>query len=86
MFLRWPKDAWGSALGPPLPGGGREKDSMSVQSTASDLLASLSSSVMLASSRLPQTACSADGGCPPGLCLSPASASATRPKVYPACR
>ena len=57
---------------------------MSVQSTASELLASLNSSGTEASSRSSQTACSAGEGSPPGSSL--ARASATRPKVYSVCR
>ena len=63
---------------------GREKVSMSVQSTASDVLASLNSSGMDASSRSSQIAVRVCDGRPSGMSL--ASASATRPKVRSVCR
>ena len=68
--MRWPQEASGSAQSLVPRGGGREKDSRSVQSTASDVLASLNWSGMLASSRSSQTACSGPGGQPVGCVLA----------------
>ena len=82
--MRWPQDASGSAHSPPRAGGGREKESMSVQSTASEALVSLNFSGTDASSRSSQMRCRRPEGSPPGS--SPASVSATRPKVYSVCR
>ena len=82
--MRWPQEASGSAQSLVPCGGGREKDSMSVQSTASDVLASLNSSGMLASSRSSQAACSAGEGSPSGSSLP--RAAVTRPKVRSVCR
>ena len=57
---------------------------MSVQSTASDVLASLNSSGIDASSRSSQMRCSGPEGSPSGSSLP--RASAARPKVYSVCR
>ena len=65
-------------------GGGREEDSRSVQSTASEVLASLNSAGMLASSRSSQTRCSSPDGSPPGSSLL--RALTTRLKVRSVCR
>jgi hypothetical protein len=84
LFLRWPQDASGSAQSLVPRGGGREKESRSVQSTASDVLASVNWSGMLASSRPSQTACSAGEASPSGWSLL--RAAVTRPKVRSVCR
>jgi hypothetical protein len=84
VVLRCPQDASGSAQLPPLEGGGLEKDCRSLQSTASDLLAFLSSAGMEASSRSSQVRCSNADGSPSGSSLP--SALVTRRKVYSACR
>src|SRR5208282_643858 len=69
LFLRCPQDASGSAQSLVPFGGGREKVSMSVQSTARAALAVLCSSGMLASSRSSQAACSSADGSPSGFGL-----------------
>ena len=79
-----PQDASGSAQSLVPRGGGREKDSRPVQSTASEALASLNLPGTEASSSWSQTACSSGEGSPSGSSLP--SASATRAKVYSVCR
>jgi len=80
VVLAVPQDASGSAQSLVPRGGGREKDSRAVQSTASELLARLSCSGTDASSRSSQVACSPGVGSPSGLSLP--AAFATSLKVY----
>ena len=82
--LRCPQDASGSAQVLLPEGGGREKDSTSVQSAASAVLAFLCWAGMLASSRSSSTAVRAAEGVPSGVSL--ASAAVMRLKVRSACR
>jgi hypothetical protein len=82
--LRWPQDASGSAQSLVPRGGGREKDSRSVQSTASEALVSLNWPGMDASSKASQMCWREAAGSPSGSSLP--AAAATRPKVYSVCR
>ena len=84
LFLRWPQDASGSAQSLVPRGGGREKESRSVQSTASEALASLNWPGMDASSKASQMCWRGPEGSPSGSSLP--AAAATRPKVYSVCR